>query len=137
MVGSIIWPQAILLSMVIGYTGALLVGLLVGSVRYTVDKLQAARLKELEAERQKTIAYEQRLEALEAEKQMTIAYKQQRYLNDLKDQFIVNVNHELRTPLTEVYGYIELLKVRYAELDETTQAIFLQKALNSCEGSCS
>lgn len=28
---------------------------------------------------------------------------QQRRLNELKDQFIINVNHELRTPLTQVY----------------------------------
>ena len=131
--GTIFWPPAIFLSMVIGCIIALLVGVLVGSLRATLDKLQAARLKESEAEREKTIAYEQRVAALEAEKQMTIAYKQQRYLNALKDQFIVNVNHELRTPLTEVYGYIELLKIRRGELDDNMQTIFLQKALDGCE----
>jgi nucleoside-diphosphate-sugar epimerase len=46
----------------------------------------------------------------QAEHQLGLAYEQQRQLNDLKDQFILNVSHEMRTPLTEVYGYLELLR---------------------------
>ena len=53
---------------------------------------------------------------------------QQRRLNQLKDQFIVNVNHELRTPLTEVYGYLELLSAYHGQLDFQTQAQFLVQA---------
>ena len=43
--------------------------------------------------------------------------EQQRQINQLKDQFIVNVNHELRTPLTEVYGYFQLLSDYKGQLD--------------------
>lgn len=59
--------------------------------------------------------------------------EQQRLLNQLKDQFIVNVNHELRTPLTEVYGYLELLSDYQGQLDAGTQAKFLDQAKESCQ----
>ncbi len=58
---------------------------------------------------------------------------QQRRLNQLKDQFIVNVNHELRTPLTEVYGYLELLSAYQGHLDFETQAQFLVRAKEGCQ----
>lgn len=59
--------------------------------------------------------------------------EQQRQLNQLKDQFIVNVNHELRTPLTEVYGYLQLLSDYQGRLDAETQATFLRQAKDGCE----
>jgi signal transduction histidine kinase len=58
---------------------------------------------------------------------------QQRRLNQLKDQFIVNMNHELRTPLTEVYGYLELLSAYQEQLDFQTQAQFLVQAKEGCQ----
>jgi PAS domain S-box-containing protein len=58
---------------------------------------------------------------------------QQHQLNQLKDQFIVNVNHELRTPLTEVYGYLELLTEYQEQLDFETQAQFLVRAKEGCQ----
>ena len=58
---------------------------------------------------------------------------QQRRLNQLKDQFIINVNHELRTPLTEVYGYLELLTAYQGQLDSETQAQFLVQAKEGCQ----
>src|SRR5271157_3628214 len=54
--------------------------------------------------------------------------EQQRRLNQLKDQFILNVNHELRSPLTEVYGYLELLTEYKGPLDAETRAQFLHRA---------
>jgi signal transduction histidine kinase len=61
------------------------------------------------------------------------AYEQQQYLNQLKDQILLNVNHELRTPLTEIYGYLELLDMHHSELDEATQKTFLKHAIGGCE----
>lgn len=58
---------------------------------------------------------------------------QLRRLNQLKDQFIVNVNHELRTPLTQVFGYLELLTEYQGELDAETQAQFLIQAKEGCQ----
>jgi PAS domain S-box-containing protein len=59
--------------------------------------------------------------------------EQQRQMNQLKDQFIVNVNHELRTPLTEVYGYLQLLSDYQGQLDAETQATFFRQAKDGCE----
>jgi signal transduction histidine kinase len=73
---------------------------------------------------------EQQQRAIE---QQQHAYEQQQYLNQLKDQILVNVSHELRTPLTEVYGYLELLQVHHSQIDEVTQGIFLKNALEGCE----
>jgi PAS domain S-box-containing protein len=58
---------------------------------------------------------------------------QQRRLNQLKDQFIVNVNHELRTPLTQLFGYLELLTEYQGQLDAETQAQFLVHAKEGCQ----
>ncbi|HEY5004372.1 MAG TPA: sensor histidine kinase [Ktedonobacteraceae bacterium] len=61
------------------------------------------------------------------------AYTQQQYLNQMKDQILLNVSHELRTPLTEVYGYLELLTTFNHQLDSTTQMTFLKHATDGCE----
>ncbi|HXZ04347.1 MAG TPA: PAS domain S-box protein [Ktedonobacteraceae bacterium] len=58
---------------------------------------------------------------------------QQRKLNQLKDQFIVNVNHELRTPLTQLFGYLELLTEYQGQLDSETQAQFIIQAKEGCQ----
>ncbi len=61
------------------------------------------------------------------------AYTQQQYLNQMKDQILLNVSHELRTPLTEVYGYLELLMTFSDKLDSATQMTFLRHATEGCE----
>ncbi len=61
------------------------------------------------------------------------AYMQQQYLNQMKDQILLNVSHELRTPLTEVYGYLELLMTFNSQLDSATQMTFLKHATDGCE----
>jgi PAS domain S-box-containing protein len=58
---------------------------------------------------------------------------QQRRLNEIKDQFIVNVNHELRTPLTQLFGYLELLTEYQGQLDSETQAQFIVQAKEGCQ----
>jgi len=133
MLSTLLWPSNLTITSLLGFLAAILVGLMISSVRYALYQVEAARQRALEAEQQKILAYEQRLNAIKAEHQMEIAYKQQRYLNQLKDEFILNVNHELRTPLTETYGYLEMLKHYRETLDEETQADFLSKALDGCE----
>lgn len=131
-VGTILWPTYVLISFISGVSGLLVEGLVIGSLRSALDMADAARKRAVLAEEQRAIAYEQRIEALRAEQRMTLAYEQQRQLNQLKDQFILNVNHELRTPLTELSGYLELLSDFPGNIDAATQATFLQQAIESC-----
>jgi signal transduction histidine kinase len=66
-------------------------------------------------------------------KQLESAYEQQLHLNELKDQFLLNVNHELRTPLTEIHGYLDLLTEYRGQLDETIQNTFIDHAVHGSE----
>jgi signal transduction histidine kinase len=133
MLGTLVWPPGLAITSLLGFFTAMLIGLMISSVRYALNQVESARKQIFEAEQQKVLAYEQRLEAIKAEHQMEVAYNQQRHMNQLKDQFILNVNHELRTPLTETYGYLEILNSYHETLDEQTQEDFLQKALEGCE----
>ncbi len=65
--------------------------------------------------------------------QIAAAYEQQLHLNELKDQFLLNVNHELRTPLTAIHGYLELLQEYQGQLDDARQATFIGLAVQGCE----
>lgn len=65
--------------------------------------------------------------------QLETAYEEQLHLNELKDQFLLNVNHELRTPLTEIHGYLDLLTEYRGQLDETLQNTFLDHAVHGSE----
>jgi signal transduction histidine kinase len=49
-------------------------------------------------------------------------------LDILKDQFITNVNHELRTPVMALQSYIEVLRLRYANLSPEQIVFSLEKA---------
>jgi signal transduction histidine kinase len=69
----------------------------------------------------------------ETRQKMATVYEQQQQLNQLREQFIQNVNHELRTPLTSAYGYLELLLVYHEQLDAASRVTFLKNALDSCE----
>jgi signal transduction histidine kinase len=60
-------------------------------------------------------------------------YAQNRKLDQIKDEFLQNVNHELRTPLTAIYGYLELLLEHDEQLDSNTRITFLQHAMQSCD----
>ena len=66
-------------------------------------------------------------------KEQRLAYEHQQRLNQLKDQFLANVNHELRTPITEIYGYLNLLLESQNQLDSALQTTFLKHALSGCE----
>jgi signal transduction histidine kinase len=79
---------------------------------------------------------EARQKAEEGERQKEKAYEKLQQLNQIKTQFIMNVNHELRTPLAAAYGYFELLQVILEQngiLEQSTHAPYIQSALQYCE----
>ena len=113
-IGSWLWPYTFTLSFVVGLFILALEGLFVILLRELVDSADEARKK-----------------AQEAEKRIEAAYEQQYQLNQIKDQFLLNMNHELRTPLTELHGYLELLYERYEQLDSMTQTRYIKHAFHA------
>lgn len=107
--GKELWQFQAFLSFLIGLGASFIVGLLVSSLRDVIDLSEDARM------------------------QIAVIYEQQQHLNEIRDQFILNVNHELRTPLTAVYGYLELLRDYTGQLDAEMQAKFIENAMRSCE----
>ncbi|GHO43915.1 sensor histidine kinase [Ktedonospora formicarum] len=97
----------------------LIEGYLMCTLRSMLDTTEEAQRSEEEA----------RTQAHEANERL-------RQLNQLKNQFIINVNHELRTPLTAAYGYLEML---YQLLQQTgyltreLHAVYLKNSLNYCD----
>ena len=65
--------------------------------------------------------------------QVETAYNQQVYLNELKDDFLLNVNHELRTPLTAIYGFLDLLREYHGKLDSSIEITLIDQAVYGCE----
>jgi signal transduction histidine kinase len=57
-----------------------------------------------------------------------VQYERARKLDELKDQFISNVNHELRNPVMLMQGYIELLMLKGDEVDADMRALLMQNA---------
>lgn len=97
------------MSLTVGLGALLIVGLLISSLRDVIDLSEDAHM------------------------QIALIYEKQQQLNEIKDQFILNVNHELRTPLTAVYGYLELLRNYNGQLDAEMQSKFVENAMHSCE----
>ncbi|MBO0791291.1 MAG: HAMP domain-containing histidine kinase [Ktedonobacteraceae bacterium] len=115
---SLWWPPVYFFTCLSSIIVLFLEGCLMVSLRNLVDTEEQARL-----------------EAQKAGQQMRIAYEQQRQLNQLKNQFVLNVNHELRTPLSGAYSYLELLQVLLNEngcLDRALHGEYLQGALDYC-----
>ncbi|HEY5003302.1 MAG TPA: HAMP domain-containing sensor histidine kinase, partial [Ktedonobacteraceae bacterium] len=112
--GTWLWPYTFTLSFIIGFFILTLEGLFVIILRELVDSADEARNR-----------------AQEAEKRIEAAYEQQYQLNQIKDQFMINMNHELRTPLTELHGYLELLYERYEQLNSTTQTRYIEHAFQA------
>lgn len=131
--GSIFWPPRVLNDFLVGIVALLAEGGIIGYLRHALDLVQAAQLKTLKAEQERTIAYEQRIVALQEKQQIALAYEQQQQVDQLKNQFILNVSHELRTPLTAISGYLELLLAQHGQLDPTAQVTFLTNAMHGCE----
>ena len=133
MLQTLFWPRPFLLLALTGLLTGVLVGLIVVSLRYSVDMVEDARRQTQYAEEQQALALAQRLEAIHEQERLLLAIEQQRQVNALKDQLLANVNHELRTPLTGIYGYLELLHVAHKREDRSLQEDFLSKALLGCE----
>jgi signal transduction histidine kinase len=83
------------------------------------EKNQALRIANLQLEEQAT--------------EVEAAYNQQVYLNELKDDFLLNVNHELRTPLTAIYGFLDLLREYHGKLDSSLEITLIDQAVHGCE----
>ena len=70
----------------------------------------------------------------QAERERAIAYGQRLQLNELKDQFLLNVgSHELLTPLTALGISLEVLKEQYEHLDQMERVEVLTLAINNHE----
>ncbi len=54
-------------------------------------------------------------------------------MNELKDDFLLNVNHELRTPLTAIYGSLDVLREYHGQLDSTMELTLINQAVHGCE----
>jgi signal transduction histidine kinase len=121
-VGSILWPTWLLVSFLAGILALLVEGVVIGLLRQALDMAQDL-----------DIAQAARRKAEQAEREIAIAYEHQLHLNQLKDQFLLNVNHELRTPLTQVYGYLEVLSDYREHMDTDQQAKFLDQARSGCQ----
>ena len=117
--------------------GAALIGLVVLRqffvIRQTLEFNK--KLQSMQAEVSlKNLALSEANERLEKQAiQLESAYEQQLHLNELKDQFLLNVNHELRTPLTEIHGYLDLLTEYRGQLDEAMQNTFIDHAVHGSE----
>lgn len=112
---TVLWPAPFTLSVFGGLIILTIIGLIIVALRDLLDAEEDARLK-----------------AQEAERQTSVAYEQQRQLNELKNQFILNVNHELRSPLTVVSGYLSLLLDKHEYFDQEAQEAYLKSAMRSC-----
>lgn len=103
------------------------------AIRETIFYNRELRKVQQELHRKNEALSEANRQLEEQATQVAAAYEQQRHLNELKDQFLLNVNHELRTPLTEIHGYLNLLTEYREQIDEETQITFLDHAVHGCE----
>lgn len=119
------------------FGGAVLIGLVVLRQFFVIRQTLTInkQLQNMQAEVSlKNQALSEANERLEKQAlQLELAYEQQLHLNELKDQFLLNVNHELRTPLTEIHGYLDLLTEYRGQLDETLQNTFIDHAVRGSE----
>ena len=107
--GAIFLPWKIIFFFIVSGVTLLLIGLLVAAQRDSLDMSD------------------------EAQWEMERVYEQNQKLDQMKDEFLQNVNHELRTPLTAIYGYLELLFEHNEQLDNAMRMTFLQHAMQSCD----
>ncbi len=106
---TIVLPWSALFPFIISIATLLIIGLLVSFQRNSLDIADAAQMR------------------------IARVYEQNKKLDQIKDEFLQNVNHELRTPLTAIYGYLELLLEHDTKLDSNMRVTFLQHAMQSCD----
>jgi signal transduction histidine kinase len=61
------------------------------------------------------------------------AVQQAQESEQMKNQFLMTASHELRTPITAIQGYLELLSVHGASLDEARKERFIVNARRASE----
>ncbi|HEY6539933.1 MAG TPA: HAMP domain-containing sensor histidine kinase [Ktedonobacteraceae bacterium] len=119
------------------FGGALLIGLVVLRqffvIRQTLEMNKQLQSMQAEVSRKNQELSEANEQLEKQAVQLESAYEQQLHLNELKDQFLLNVNHELRTPLTEIHGYLDLLTEYRGQLDEAMQNTFIDHAVHGSE----
>ena len=103
------------------------------AVRETIYYNKQLRLAQRELHTKNQALHEANKQLEAQAKQVEVAYEQERHLNELKDQFLLNVNHELRTPLTEIHGYLDLLNEYKGRIDDTMQTTFIRHAVHGCD----
>jgi len=54
-------------------------------------------------------------------------------LDQLKDQFITNVNHELRNPTMALQGYVELLRLRHEKVTPERRSQLIERAARASD----
>jgi len=62
-----------------------------------------------------------------------IAFDRAKRLDDLKDQFITNVNHELRNPLMTMQTYIELIRIKHTTISAEKYAEIIDRTSMACD----
>ncbi|GAC1683202.1 MAG: hypothetical protein PVS3B1_23820 [Ktedonobacteraceae bacterium] len=115
-VKSLLWPFPLVISFLCGLVAALIVACSIIVLRHALAIEEAARK-----------------ESLHAKQETKKAFQWQQRLNDLKDQFMLNINHELRTPLTALHGYLQLLHEDQKRRDPATQFPFIANVVQSSE----
>jgi signal transduction histidine kinase len=60
---------------------------------------------------------------------LRVAFERAQKLDDLKDQFIRNVNHELRNPIMALYSNLDMLRLGEAQLSTEKRSELLDRAL--------
>ena len=108
---------------------AILLGLLVGRQIFVLQEMSStnSRLRRMHEELRQANAQ------LVEQAWIEGAYERQHRLNELKDEFIMNVNHELRTPLTQVFGFLDLLGSMHDTLTSEQRTKFIAQAMQGCE----
>jgi signal transduction histidine kinase len=125
------------LEQVVYYGGVVLIGLLLlrqffmlRETTYYNERLRITQQDLYEKNKALSLA---NLQLEEQAAQIEAAYKKQVHLNELKDDFLLNVNHELRTPLTAIYGFLDLLREYHGELDSNMEITLINQAVYGCE----
>jgi signal transduction histidine kinase len=115
-IGSWSWPYEFIFSFSSGFFIVSLEGFFILMLRNLLDSADNAHNR-----------------TLEAEKRIEAAYEQQCQLNQIKDQFLLNINHELRTPLTELHAYLELLHDRHEQLNSNVRTRYIEHAFQASQ----
>jgi signal transduction histidine kinase len=102
-------------------------------IRETTFYNKQLRVTQKDLYKKNQALHEANIQLEEQATQVETAYNQQVYLNDLKDDFLLNVNHELRTPLTAIYGFLDLLREYHGQLDSTMELTLINQAVYGCE----